>query len=306
MDIQALKVFRTVAQNGSFSAAAQEMNYAQSNISTKIQNLEKELNTALFYRYNRGITLTPKGQLLLQYSDSLLHLFDETEDAMRDDGTARGPLALGSMETTACVHLPRLLAEYHTDYPQVQLSLTTGNTARNAEKILDHTIDGAFIAGPIKHPELTGIPFTNETLYLVTDSQQPPLSSWSELQNRTLLVFPQGCSYRARLEQLLQQEELLPERTIEISSLNALIASLCAGLGISLLPESVIRPYTEHGLIRKYPVPSSICSVSTFFVYRRNHINTMAFTKFLEAAAAYQETCTVCSSFFTQSQSNCR
>lgn len=125
MDLQALKIFRIVAEKGSISQAARELNYAQSNISTKIQQLEAHLQTSLFYRHNRGITLTVKGQILLAYTEKIFHLIDETIKVMKDDSIPKGPLCIGSMETTAAVYLPQLLSKYHNDYPNVDLSLKT-------------------------------------------------------------------------------------------------------------------------------------------------------------------------------------
>ena len=89
MDLQALRYFRIVAREGSFSQAAQKLNYAQSNLSTKIRQLEGELETPLFRRHAHGVTLTEKGESLLAYADRLVHLLEEAESVVRDDGTAK-------------------------------------------------------------------------------------------------------------------------------------------------------------------------------------------------------------------------
>ena len=73
MDLQALRYFRIVAREGSFSQAAQKLNYAQSNLSTKIRQLEGELETPLFRRHAHGVTLTEKGESLLAYADRLVN-----------------------------------------------------------------------------------------------------------------------------------------------------------------------------------------------------------------------------------------
>lgn len=154
MDIQTMRIFQEVAKKGSFSAAAHELNYAQSNISLKMQQLETDMQSTLFYRHNRGITLTPKGALLLQYTEKILCLLDETSSAMLEDGIARGPLSIGSMETVAAIYLPKILASYHRSNPEVSLSLRTGTTTDNLELLLSHDIDLAFVTGPVNHPDL--------------------------------------------------------------------------------------------------------------------------------------------------------
>lgn len=286
MDIHSLQIFKAIADHGSFSAAAHQLNYAQSNISTRIQQLEEELHCPLFYRNNRGIALTPKGQLLRAYADSILNLVDKTTVIMQEDGIARGPLAIGSMETTAIVHLPGLLAAYHRQYPEVSLSLSTGNTAQNMEAVLNHTLDGAFVAGPVRHPELLQQDYHQEHLHLVTDSLHARTGSWRKLEQQTLLVFPYGCSYRALLERLLEKRNIVTNNIIEFNSLGAMLASICAGLGMSLLPESITASYIQSGQMSGLEIPAAYADAMTVFIYRKDHIPNAAFIKFLELVRA--------------------
>lgn len=247
MDLHALRIFKAIADSGSFSAAAHALNYAQSNISTRIQQLEMELQCSLFYRNNRGIDLTPKGKLLLEYADRILALADVAATAMQEDGVARGPLSIGSMETVASVHLPRLLAKYHHQYPQVRLSLTTGNTSYCIEQVLGHDLDGAFVAGPIHHPDLVQKAYCLEHLLLVGDMAHGETDFWNNLAKETLLVFPYGCSYRAMLEAIVNQPKRGMDRIIEFNSLGAMLASICAGLGIGLLRNPSYRAISRPG-----------------------------------------------------------
>ena len=100
MDLHALNIFKSVAEKGSISQAARDLNYAQSNITTKIQQLENDLQTTLFYRNNRGTTLTSKGKVLLTYAENIFNLIEETVKVMQDNQIPQGPLSIGSMETT--------------------------------------------------------------------------------------------------------------------------------------------------------------------------------------------------------------
>ncbi|NCB94257.1 MAG: LysR family transcriptional regulator [Clostridia bacterium] len=283
MDIQTMRIFQTVAKEGSFSAAAHQLNYAQSNISIKMQQLESDMHSALFYRHNRGITLTPKGSILLQYAEKILNLLDETSSVMLEDGIARGPLAIGSMETVASIYLPNILAKYHKNYPEVALSLQTRTTPANIELLLSHDIDLAFVTGPVNHPDLEQIPFKTEDLVLVTGKAQKDINSWKDMSNRTLLVFPYGCTYRKTLEQLLLHEGITPERIIEFNSLSAMIPSICAGLGMSLLPSSVVDFYIKENIMTAYPIPAIYSAIPTVITYRKDHFKNAAFTSFLES-----------------------
>lgn len=286
MDIHSLRIFKAIADGGSFSAAAHQLNYAQSNISTRIQQLEEELHCTLFYRNSRGITLTPKGQLLQTYADSILNMVDKTATVMKEDGVARGPLTIGSMETTASIYLPGLLAKYHRQNPEVTISLSTGTTAQSVEAVLNHTLDGAFVAGPVRHPDLEQKDYQMEHLHLVTDSLHAKTESWKKLEQQTLLVFPYGCSYRVMLEQLLEKQNIVTKNIIEFNSLGALLASICAGLGVSLLPKSVTAPYIKSGQMCGLEVPAAYADTMTVFIYRKDHIPNAAFTKFLKLVHA--------------------
>lgn len=277
MDLQTLRFFRAVASEGSMSKAAQKMNYAQSNMSTKITQLEKELQTELFYRYNHGVSLTPKGEQLLNYTVKLLNLAEETELALKDDGTARGELAIGSMESSAVTILPELLSVYHRENPNVALTVTTGTTEELLKQVLNHSLDGAFVAGPVCHPRLAAKSVRQEHLVLISDS----VSETADLQ-RPMLVFPSGCSYRRTLEHWLREEGVFPDEVIEFNSLGAIIASVSAGLGVSLFPRSVVSAYTASGTVRCHEIPERYAVIPTMFIYRQDGFMESSLKQFIQ------------------------
>lgn len=282
MDFQALRFFQSVAKAGSISKAAKELNYAQSNITTKMQQLEADLQTTLFYRHNRGTDLTDKGTLLLSYTEELFQRVEEIKEVMRDDQKPTGSLTIGSMETTAAVRLPSLLSTYHQSYPEVDLMLKTGPTEQNVHHVLQHELDGAFVAGPIEHPNLAQQVVVEEELVLVTDAPHPPLSAIKDIQNRTVLAFRRGCSYRAKLEQWLHHEGVMPKKTMEFGTLDGIIGCVSAGLGISLLPWSVVEKHVQEGQLSAHPIPPQFGCVQTLFVYRHDHYMPASLVKWLE------------------------
>src|SRR5258705_4987566 len=158
-----LATFSTDARNGGITRAADELNTVQSNITHRVKALEAEIGTPLFERHSRGMTLTGAGRRLLPYAQRMAALSHEAVLAARDDGEPKGPLAIGSMETTAAVRLPSLLAEVHRRFPAVRLTLRTAPTADLVAGGLNGSFDGAFVAGPIEHAELdTTVAFREE------------------------------------------------------------------------------------------------------------------------------------------------
>lgn len=282
MDLQALKFFRAVAELGSISRAARELNYAQSNLTAKIQQLETELQTTLFYRHNRGTSLTDKGKVLLSYTDKIFHILDEVRNVINDEQTPKGPLVIGSMETTAAIRLPILLSKFHREYPAVDLMLKTGPTEQNVQGVLQYELDGAFVAGPIEHPNLTYKTVIEEELVLVTDSFHQPLSCINEIQNRTILVFRKGCSYRARFEEWLHYEGVIPEKIMEFGTLDGIIGCVSAGLGVSLLPRSVVDKHVKDNLIIQHSIPNRFGKVKTLFIYRKDKYMSTSLREFIE------------------------
>lgn len=282
MDLQALRFFQAVAREGSISKAARLMNYAQSNLTARIQQLEADFRVQLFYRHNRGMTLTEKGKMLLTYTDKIFQLIDEVENVMIDDETPQGSLVIGSMETTAAVRLPSLLSRFHRTYPDIDFTLKTGPTEQNVQGVLDYQLDGAFVAAPVKHQDLIFHQVIEEELVLITDGNCSVGSFLEEIENQTILVFRKGCSYRAKFEEWLRYEGIIPRKLMEFGTLDGMIGCVCAGLGVSLLPRSVVEKYAQNHSLVEHTIPQEFGRIQTLFVYRKDRHLSTAFQKFIE------------------------
>src|SRR5258705_4747937 len=221
VELTDLKTFSAVARTGGITRAAEELNTVQSNVTQRVKVLEAEIGTALFERHSRGMTLTGAGRRLLPYAQRMAALSREAVLAARDDREPKSPLAIRSLETTAAVRLPPLLAEFHRRFPAVRLSLRTATTADLVAGVLDGTLDGAFVAGTIEHGELTSIIAFREELVLVTARRWKTLASLragTPESGPTALVFRIGCTYRQRLGQNLSQFGLASATRLQLRS----------------------------------------------------------------------------------------
>src|SRR5690349_754794 len=126
MDLADLRIFTAVVRAGGMTRAAERLHRVQSNVTTRVRQLEEDLGVALFIRDGKRLHVTPAGRLLLDYADRMLALAEEVRSAVQDP-RPRGRLRLGAMESTAAVRLPGPLAEYHKRHPDVILELHTGN-----------------------------------------------------------------------------------------------------------------------------------------------------------------------------------
>jgi DNA-binding transcriptional LysR family regulator len=272
LDLSDLATFSAVARCGGITRAASELNTVQSNVTNKIKALEAEVGLALFERHSRGMTLTGAGRRLLPYAERVAALAREAMFAARDEGVPKGPLAIGSMETTAAVRLPSLLADFHRRFPAVQLTLRTGPTAMLVAAVLEGALDGAFVAGPVDHPELSSTTAFREELVLVTARR------WSSLaklragipeSGPTALVFRVGCSYRQRLEQVLATLGWPSASRCEFGTLDGIIGCVAADMGVTLLPRAVVERSQVTEDVRIHKLNDAQAHVDTLFIRRR-------------------------------------
>ncbi len=272
MQFSDLSTFSAVVRCGGITRAANELGTVQSNVTSRIKALEAEVGVPLFERHSRGMTLTGAGRRLLPYVERLAALSREAMGATRDDGVAKGTLAIGSMETTAAVRLPPLLARFHRNFPAVRLTLRTGSTAALVAAVLDSSLDGAFVAGPIDHPDLAIASVFKEELVLVTARRWTSLAALRKGTPEvgpTVLVFRSGCSYRQRLEQALAEFGWPCAARLEFGTLDGIIGCVAANVGITLLPRSVVERSGLNGSIRAHALDGSHKRVETLFIRRR-------------------------------------
>jgi DNA-binding transcriptional LysR family regulator len=255
MDLSDLRIFCAVVREGSVTRAAERLHRVQSNVTTRIRQLEEDLSVALFVREGKRLHLAPAGQVLLGYADRLLGLADEARGAVQD-AKPRGTFRLGAMESTAAVRLPALLSQYHRRHPGVVLELRTGNPKVLGSAILAGELDAALVAEPIADAPFEKTFAFDEELVIVAPQNHPPIGRKGALP-RTIIVFEHGCPHRKRLEDWYAARHEMPERTIELASYHAMLGCVVAGMGISLIPKSVLTTFPEqkrlsvHRLVRK-------------------------------------------------------
>ncbi|WP_119459011.1 LysR family transcriptional regulator [Rhodospirillaceae bacterium SYSU D60014] len=281
MDAADLRVFEAVARLGGMNRAAAELNTVQSNVTARIRLLEDELKAPLFHRHSRGVALTAAGRRLLPYAVRVQHLLEDARRAVEDDGTPKGPLTIGSLETTAALRLSPLLSTYVAAYPAVDLVLRTGTSCEMIEAVLAHRLEGAFVCGPVNHPELEEEIVFREELVILT---APAVGSLDELigtSDLKVVVLRAGCSYRQRLEEILARRGVIGVRRLEFGTLEAIFGCVAAGLGITLLPRSLIGPVWDDGRVAIHTLPEIEAQVETMFIRRRDAFVSSALAAFL-------------------------
>jgi LysR family transcriptional regulator, cell division regulator len=284
MDAGDLKVFEAVARLGGMSRAADELHTVQSNVTARIRLLEHELGEMLFQRNNRGTVLTPAGRRLLPYAAKMASLIAEARRVVADNGTPCGPLVVGSLETTAGLRLSPVLAAYAERYPGVDLELVTGTTCELVEAVLAHRLEGAFVCGPVDHPDLDEEAVFHEELAIVTAASVRQLTDALGKGEVRIVVFRAGCSYRQRLESLLAARGVIGARCLQFATLEGILGCVGANLGLTLLPKALVEPVLEQRRVAIHDLPPSEARVDTVFIRRRDAYVSSALTAFLDLA----------------------
>ncbi|WP_144156648.1 LysR family transcriptional regulator [Paraburkholderia sp. BCC1885] len=289
MDVADLKVLEAVARHGSMNKAAAELHTVQSNVTARIRALEREVGVALFHRHVRGVSLTPAGQRMLPYAARIAKLVSDAKLAAQDDGPPNGALILGTLETTAALRLSPILSHFARTYPQVRLSLSTGTSASLTADVAECRLDGAFVAGPVDHPDLHTETIFSEELVLVTPRTMRSLEALNTIPNLKTIVFRLGCSYRQRLETLLAEMGIVTATPLEFGSLDAIIACVAAGIGVTLLPRGVVANAAQQDVVAIHALAPEKAHVETLFVRRHDAYVSSAMQAFIEIARSEQD-----------------
>ncbi len=270
MDLSGLRIFRAVAREGGVTRAAERLHRVQSNVTTRLRQLEEELGVPLFIREGRRMRLSPAGEVLLGYAERLLDLAEEAREAVQDT-RPRGWLRLGAMESTAAVRLPAPLTEYHRLHPEVTLELRTGNPQQLASAVLAGELDAALAAEPIVDGPFEKLPVFEESLVIIAAAGHGPITAEGAAGEPPprIVAFEVGCPHRKRLEDWYARRGTMPERTIQMSSYHAMLGCVVVGMGVSLVPESVLSTFPESRRLSIHRLPPGHDRAMTVLLWRR-------------------------------------
>ncbi|MFG6177864.1 LysR substrate-binding domain-containing protein [Halomonas sp. THAF12] len=281
MDLETLKIFEAVAAELSVTRAAARLGRAPSNVTTRIQQLEAELDAELFVRLGKRITLSTAGQRFLAYAQRLLALEDEARQAV--GGGGGGSLRIGSMESTAASRLPSPLAAFNRAHPATRLEVSTGPSGLLMDEVRDGRLDCAFVALPAELEDESGLaemglqsaPVWEESLLLLLPPVDAEATAPAELRTRALAAFKPGCTYRAMAEQRLGIVAGSEWRIQELGSYHSMVAAVAAGSCVTLMPRSVL----ELSRVPDDLATLAMGTVSTHLLWRRGY-ETPAFQAF--------------------------
>jgi DNA-binding transcriptional LysR family regulator len=274
MDLRQLEIVKTVAESGSFTAAARLLHVSQSAISRQILVLEEELKEPVFLRLGRRVRLTPAGEAVLQLGRRVLaDVRDTTSAIVERQRKLTGSIHLaGGM--TVCLHVfPALLKEYRRQHPDVEVKLTTGGTPQLLERLRSGVVDVALLTLPVEGNDLTQVPVMREELLLVAHASHALLKQRRirarDLDRQRLVLFERGSSTRTVIDDMLRREQIEPRVVMETENVEILKALVASGLGMTIIPYQAIAREVRAGQLRCARIDGVTLVRETGWVYMR-------------------------------------
>ena len=252
MTLRHLEIFSAVCAQESFTRAAEQLNMAQPAVSLAIRELEVFYNVRLFERMNRRVYLTEAGRTLRQYADTVLSQFQESVEVLRESG-AQGACRFGVHVTLGETRLAGILAHLAEALPEITVRASIHNSRETERMILQNELDFAVVDNVTVSPH-----------YLVE-----PLTL-AELAEERLLLRERGSGTRNSVDAGLQGAGATAQPVVESVSTAALLACARAGLGITLLPRSLVVADLERGDLRELAVEDGGFHRSYFLVRHRS------------------------------------
>lgn len=291
MELRNINTFLHIAELHSFSRAARELGYSQSAISSQIAQLEAELETPLFDRVGKTVRLTDAGQTFLVYARSLLSTAQQAKAALQPARQVSGTLRVALADSVCSTFLPDLLRRYHALYPQVELVLCTATADEMLRMLSANQIDLAYtLDQPMLLPNLTLAVDVPEPVCFVAPAghalalrEAVPLET---LPQQEFLLTERGMSYRDALDQCLAQRGLAIQPFLELGSASLLCQMVEGGMGLSFLPEYIVRPALSAGHIRRLNVPDCSVVMHRQLFYHRDKWLTPQMKGFIEVVQA--------------------
>ncbi|MEV5966353.1 LysR family transcriptional regulator [Kribbella sp. NPDC051952] len=244
-----LQTFLAVHESGSIRSAAETLHVTPPAVSAAIAALENALGTALFTKSGRGIVTTDAGETFAAYARKLLGLLAEAAGAVHD--ADRGRLRIGAVATASEYVLPRLMASFADEHPQVELSLSVLPRDELFALARDHAVDIVLAGRPPRGSGLVTRARRDNRLVLVgrPGREDDPLTS-------TWLLTGQGSGTRDTTLSLLTRLQAAPP-LLTLGTSGAAVAAARQGLGVTLVHEEAVRSQVDAGELAPYAVPGT-------------------------------------------------
>ena len=289
MELRNIKTFLCVAEQCSFSKAAVMLGY----VTTQIQQLEQEFGTLLFERIHKTVRLTAAGTEFVGFAQKMLLTADEAKNAMKRLPEENGELRIAMAESLCSTFFPDILERYHKEYPNVDLSITTGGTddifymLRHNEADMVYTLDRR-----IYSLDLVTALEKEENVYFVASpsySAAGKAVTLEELTKYDFILTEKNMSYRKHLDELMASKSLQIRPFLELGSVEMIRTLVERGIGISFLPYYAVKDSIKNGTLVKIDVSENQIEVWRQLIYHKNKWVSPAMRAMIKLIKEYEK-----------------
>ena len=254
--LELYRVFKEVAEVGNITAAAQALYISQSAVSQSIKQLESDLQTRLFSRNSRGVTLTAEGKMLYEYVRSAMGLLETGEEKLSQTRELQmGQLVIGASDTVTSQFLLPYLDSFHRDHPAIHIQIISGRSHKVLGLLRSGKVDIAFASTPTDMTSLETFPCFPTHSIFVAGAEYPcdfdHVYSLEEISAFPLILLERKASSRLYLERFFLQNGLRLNPEIELGARSLLVDLAAIGFGVAGVTEEFVRKDLESGRLRK-------------------------------------------------------
>ena len=287
MDTNVLKTFIAVCEYSGFSAAAKELGYTQSTVSSQIKQLEKELDVRLFDRYYHKINLTEKGVLVLQQARNILKAQAKMLDSLNSAESIEGEIRLSMSSSVCSRYFKNDFLRFHHQYPEIKVEITENGTEQMFDMLRKNEVDLIFtLDSHIYDSEFIICAEHEEKVHFFASVDNPLLNkeniSLKELCTEDFVLTESNMSYRKLLNNELAAQSLEIHPVLEIGNPLQICSLIKNSKMISFLPDFITEDYYNPGEIKHLPVNDCDVSVWTQLLIHKNKWKSPALNAFID------------------------
>jgi DNA-binding transcriptional LysR family regulator len=255
MEIRQLKAFVTIAEAGTFTAAARRVNITQAAISMQIHQLEEEIGARLFIRAPRRVALTEAGEILLKRARAILREAEAARAELAElTGAESGRLRLGTASAMVSADaLPTLLKELRKLHPRAEVTVTSGTSESLIEQMLAGELDLAFVSLPVEATGIETETLTRDEIVAIAHPQHPLAKqkaiAAATLGKEKLILGERGGNARRLIDKFFADENVQPTVTMELSRVSGIVRMAEEGMGVGIVPMGAARSAVAAGKV---------------------------------------------------------
>lgn len=293
MTIRHMKIFLEVYHTENITKAAEHMHMTQPAVTRTIQEIENYYGVKLFERINRHLYVTEIGKQLYKQALHIVDSFDNLEKTLRN-GDAFGILRVGSSITLGNFVLPELVCRFREKHPKIKIYANVSNGSNLQKALLDNHIDLALVEGEVNEPDLITEPFYSDHLILILPPKHPLMQRkkiyLSDLSKYDLLLREKSSAGRIYIDNTFAVHGISINPIWESVSTQALIKAVSKGIGLSILPEMLVKNDIEKGIICTKKIEDAAFARKNCIVWHKNKYFTKAAEDFRSLCKHFSDT----------------